>query len=175
VRVATGKHNIKVIAKGGKVPVYDKQVSVAGGMTTDVKIAGSAHQKSSKKTKKHREPVFTKSGMPVTLLSGIITGGTGVAFLGLGVAFAIKSVSDDKTANSLDPSDPSDIEAINDYNERIVPLNNAMTITGFAVGGAAIIAGTVLIIIGIKDKKYRDSKNKKVSIYPSPTGLTLSF
>jgi len=185
IRVAAGDHNIKI--KLNEETLWDKDMKIAGGMTTSINALKKL-QKNEKEIIKKQEPKqqqtedqknqnstndTTKPSankMPVKLKAGIITGSIGMAFAGLGIGFAVKGSVDANTADKLDPSDPIDKKDIKRYNDKYLPVNNAIMITGFAVGGAAIIAGTVLIILGVKDKH-----RQKVAVTPAFGGFTVTF
>ena len=182
IRVAAGPHQVQVTR--GEEVLYDKRVKLAGGMTTaiDAMPAGDAGP-----TVAESNPTDTTAAgdenantevvsadtqnagkMPRKLLAGIITGGAGVVFTGVGVAFLIKGAKDAKEAEDWNVA--TDKTKIDKYNDKTLPMNRAMTIAGLAVGGAAMAAGAVLIVLGLKDKKAGRAR-----LVPSFDGLTVSF
>lgn len=178
VRVAAGPHRVQVTMN--EEVIYDKRIKFAGGMTTviDATPTAAAPEVTDAQTDDvgaADDSVMTADTrnagkMPRKLLAGIITGGAGVVFAGVGVAFLIKGARDDEEANGWDPAIPPQKSKIEDYNDNTLPLNRAMTITGLAVGGAAMAAGAVLIVLGLREKKAG-----KARVFPTLGGMTVSF
>ena len=185
IRVAAGPHHMQVKREGEIL--FDAQVRIAGGMTTPIDLLSAdggdaisptegADADSGADTVSDTHPVNATSatgnpapyGMPKMLLAGIITGGAGILFAGVGAAFLIKGTRDSRRAEDLNSVTEKD--KIDDYNDRVLPINKTMTIVGLSVGGAAIAAGTVLVILGLKQKK-----NGQTHIQPSMGGLAVTF
>jgi tetratricopeptide (TPR) repeat protein len=156
-------------------------VKADGGQADAVKTEEAADEEAADNNKQSEEtksientsgnpPQTSKKGMPAKFKAGVITGSAGVVFMGLGIAFAIKGNVDSDKAEKLDPHNPNDINDLKHYNDDILPVNNALTATGFIVGGAAIATGAVLIILGVKEKRQN-----KLAIAPTFGGFKISF
>ncbi|MBN2718361.1 MAG: tetratricopeptide repeat protein [Deltaproteobacteria bacterium] len=171
IRVAAGPHHIQVRCKGEIL--FDADVKIAGGVTTPIDAGNSADEVQNEvNLKQHSTSDNSQSdrAIPKKLLAGIVTGGAGVLVTGLGVAFLIKGTKDADEAEEWNNMTPRPDAKIDKYNDKTLPLNTAMTVAGLALGGAAMAAGTVLIIFGLKEKKKRD-----VSVVPTLGGLSVKF
>ena len=177
VRVAAGPHQVQVTMN--EEVIYDKRIKFAGGMTTVIDATTTAAPEATDADTGDagivNDGVMTADTrnagkMPRKLLAGIITGGAGVVIAGVGVAFLIKGAKDDEEADGWNPAIAPQKNKIEDYNDNTLPLNRAMTITGLTVGGAAMAAGAVLIMLGLKDKKAG-----KARVLPTMGGMTVTF
>lgn len=170
IRVAAGPHHI-VVTRNGKT-IYDSKVKIAGGIATtiDAGDADNADDVHADNAAGSTSATPETESMPRLLKAGIIVGGAGVVLTGVGVIFLIKGINDDEEAQGWDKDNESEKGKIDDYNNTTLPLNKAMTVTGFVAGGLAMATGTILMILGSKKK---DSST--AAVMPALGGLTVRF
>lgn len=102
--------------------------------------------------------------------TGLVVGGVGVLSVGLGIYFGIqaKKISDDITENEA--MWRNDIISYQDKGQR----NEYLQITFLAVGGAAVIGGAVLYMMGRGKTKAAESMTVTPSMGAGSASLTLS-
>ncbi len=93
------------------------------------------------------------------VLGGSVLVGVGVAGLGLMTGGLVLGAQ----ANDLSTLEPTDIEGRRDQFAR-GNLGNSLAIVGGAIGGASLLAGALLLGIGVK--KQRSAKRESASIAP---------
>ncbi|MBN2530709.1 MAG: hypothetical protein JXR76_30255 [Deltaproteobacteria bacterium] len=108
--------------------------------------------------------------MPLKTLAGIVAVGAGVAITGAGVVFAIKGSQDDEEARTWNPNDAVEQKKIKNYNERTLPFNRAMTVTGLTIGGTTLVVGVILIMLGQRTQRAGDQP-----VTVGPGGIAISF
>jgi len=182
-RVAVGRHKV-VLKLGGEV-IHNEMFTMAGGMTTVITPAPDKTNDNAKddKVDNTREDA---SLVPVTLdskkaqkliIGGIIGGAVGLGLVGMGLGFTVKGGKDYNDRQDLynlyeKTQSTSDFANYKDSDD-VLKLDTAMMVIGYAAGGALVIAGTVMAIIGLKKKKsYADDK---VTIIPTASGLAVAF
>ncbi|MBA3455261.1 MAG: hypothetical protein H0T42_19375, partial [Deltaproteobacteria bacterium] len=108
-------------------------------------------------------------------LAGLIGGGVGLVTLGLGVYFGVqaKTINDDIEDQGPDEKWRDDIEAYMDKGQRY----EYMQIGFLAVGGALVIGGAVVYVMGRGKTSAATEQQTQVSITPSVSpgggGVTL--
>jgi tetratricopeptide (TPR) repeat protein len=119
-------------------------------------------------------------------IGGIATGAVGVAGIVIGAVFAAKYNGDMNSTNELadrirvdyeDPNtdpNPDDVKAYYQYVDETLPADKAGAISGFVIGGCALVASTVLFVVDAVQKK-NDKKEKVVSVMPTAGGLAVRF
>jgi len=174
-RVAAGTHQV-VVRHNGET-VFDKAVNVAGGISTRIDATPGGEDEIS--VGGGEEPVATEEQPAEAaperkrgkLIAGLVIGGVGLVGVGVGAGFAAKMNKDYDIY--LQANEDGDRDKFEEYNNEILPRDQALTITGFVVGGALVATGAVLIVLDVVEGK-KESQNA-VSLAPAPGGLAVTF
>jgi tetratricopeptide (TPR) repeat protein len=175
-RVAAGSHHILVRRNGETL--FEKKVSVAGGITTfidatpggsdEISSGGGEPTPADDDGSGGAEP--EPDGVRNKLIAGIVVGGVGLVGVGIGAGFAAKGSKDyDAYLQAEEDGDQGEFER---YQNDVLPKDQALMITGFAVGGALVATGAVLIVLDVLENKESESA---VSLRPAPGGLAVTF
>jgi len=179
VRVAAGARQV-VLRKGDEV-LLDRQVNIAGGMTTEISAeepgpeeptAAVSGEPGDEPGDEPEEPqVEDESGAPVLLIAGISCGVLGLGGIALGSYGAYLGGRDYEDYEGA--VDAEDWDAVDEFEKDVLPRDRALTGVGFGVGGALLAAGVVLIVLDRVGGE--DEEPQAVTLLPSPGGLTLTF
>ncbi|MGF1508025.1 MAG: PEGA domain-containing protein [Myxococcota bacterium] len=103
-------------------------------------------------------PGFRLRPLPTSIIA------SGVGLVGLGIGFNILAANNRDDVESFPPGSPESEDALDSFDR-----NRAIAIAGYAAGGSAIIAGTILYIL-------KERKDDKLSwIEPSPQGFAIRY
>jgi hypothetical protein len=154
--IEPGTHQITVEDPEGEM--FEQQVEVQAGATTTVAVgAGEAPD----------EPVDGEAdGVSPLFVTGLVSLGLGAGGVVLGGVFNAKGVQAREDADGASDKD--------EYDEHIADLkqHRAVSIAGYAVGGALIVTGVVLLVVdGVGDEPAGD----QVAVRPTAGGLSISF
>lgn len=170
-----GVYSLEVIKKGYEP--FRTNVKVASGTNVVVWVKMSPVPTPKPKKNELFTPLF---------IGGIATGTVGVVGIVLGAVFAGKYNQDVNSANEIadriwedysDPNtdpDPDDVSAYYTYQDETLPADKAGAISGFVIGGCALVASSVLFAVDAVKKK-NDKKEKVVSVMPTARGFAVRF
>jgi hypothetical protein len=103
-------------------------------------------------------------------VSGIAVGAVGIAMLAVGGGFYGKGKGDyDDYKAAGAGGDETEYRRLKDD---VLPVDNAMIVTGFVVGGVLTALGATLLIV---DAVKKDEEPSAVAFAPAPGGVALSF
>jgi tetratricopeptide (TPR) repeat protein len=189
-RVVPGTYEVMVSADG-KVPSV-QTVNVASGKTVSLEIA-LADLPLPAPTPSPAPPAPTPATQfqppkrtPAFLISGVTSMLAGLAGVGVGILFTVRSQNDyddvvDLIDNANQAAEDKDEAAYNLYVSQYQtakekwendkhPADRAGIIAGYVAGGVLTLTGAVLLGIHAKKKT-----SEKISIAPTVSGLTVSF
>lgn len=191
VKVKPGEHELLVEASGKKTDV--RTVAVTSGKTVSLEIALN-DLLPPPATVSTPPPVETVSPIrqqtPIKhtqafLISGVASLLVGIAGMGVGIGFTVKSEKDyqdvvDIIENANQAAREGDREAYDQYVSQYQtaveswetdqqPVDRAGMIAGYVIGGTLTVVGSILL--GIHGKK----KTEKVSVAPGFGGISGSF
>ena len=160
VRVAAGPHLI-VIEQNGEA-LFESRIKIKGGITIKIRAtpATTEDDLSIKQFEVADDNVSTGASVAqvnndtvrkarILKISGFASAGIGLVGMGVGFGFLAKGKKDSRTAADL----PADSPEVKNYNDTVLPRNNAVIATGFIVGTIGIATGTVLLIMSRKKLK----------------------
>jgi hypothetical protein len=140
----------------------DRRESVMFGRPTI--LPGSAA--GTTQTTEARTP--TGHGLCAQKILALVTGGIGIAGLGVGAAFGVVALSKKSNAESLCPNACVTEDGVNEWSSATL-LGNVSTI-GLVVGGAALVSGTVLWFTA--KPKASTAASAQIGVGPGSVQLT---
>jgi hypothetical protein len=140
----------------------DRRESVMFGRPTI--LPGSAA--GTTQTTEARTP--TGHGLGAQKILALVTGGIGIAGLGVGAAFGVVALSKKSNAESLCPNACVTEDGVNEWSSATL-LGNVSTI-GLVVGGAALVSGTVLWFTA--KPKASTAASAQIGVGPGSVQLT---
>jgi tetratricopeptide (TPR) repeat protein len=179
VRVAAGARKV-VLRKGGEV-LLERDFNFAGGMTTTISaeeegpetpVEAPVAEPPDEPSQQPEQPlVEDDEGAPVLLIAGISCGVLGLGGIAVGSYGAYLGARDYEDYEGA--VDAADWEAVDEFEDDVLPRDRALTGVGFGVGGALLAAGVVLIVI---DRIGDDGEEPAaVTVLPAPGGLAVTF
>jgi hypothetical protein len=201
VRVAAGTHQV-TMHRGNDV-LYDKTVTIAGGMTTTLKagdkpiktgppppvapvVAEPVEKPVEVPIEKPieepveepvEEPDEEPRDVPVLLIAGISCGVVGLGGIGLGAFGAVRGAQDYDDYKQA--GDQQDWDQTTKYEDETLPKDRLITGLGFGIGGAFLAGGVALIVIDRMRAGQEDPAGVEaeptVRVLPAPGGVTLTF
>lgn len=117
----------------------------------------------------------TGAAMPPVRVAGFVVGGLGIAMAGIGAGLGIAGVvATDEAADAYQtaPTEGEAQQALEDHDASRAQLTAGWAIAG--VGGAALIAGIVMVVVAASDEPI-DSDKAGVAMWVAPTGQGLMF
>jgi len=189
-RIGVGRHAV-VLRFGGEI-IHDEMLTIAGGITTVIKLKDTAETVSvtddtdvaDNAEDTGDNTIVETSSVPETsekarklIIGGIIIGAVGLGAVSMGIGFTIKGGKDYEDSKKYadkysETGADSDLNKHKDADDAL-GLDKTMLVIGYVTGGALMIAGTVMAIIGIKKKKT--SNSDQVSVIPTANGLAVTF
>jgi hypothetical protein len=181
IEVTPGMHEITVAAEGKKRATEPVEVKPAAAAVISVRlepeIATSAipEREEIKEQQPKVVPSPAAKGVSFLFVGGAALGGLGLAAAGVGSYFVymrsehLKDGKDAAAGFALTGS--ADDEAAYNQAGEDMSRDQVGMVIGFAVSGALIATGAVLMFVGLDDEE--DSRN--VAMAPTPTGLQIRF
>ena len=177
VRVAAGKHRVRLVRDGETV--LDKTVAVAGGMTTALEVDGGAAPPPPTPEEPGAAttaPAPADEGVSGLFVGGVVAAALGAGGLGVGGYFTYEGLRDYDEYESVRAG--GDRERYDELDREELPLDRAMLATGYAVGGALVATGVVLLVVDAKrgdEDAVAARPAPAVAARPAPGGLALTF
>ena len=155
--VTSGTHQL--VVEDGAGARFEQTVDVAAGGTASVAVSFDAGQVGED----------APSGLLVGGIASLVAGaGAGV----VGGVFHARGVGDESDLEKLRTSpDRSAYDAARDD----LKVDQVMTITGYALAGALITTGVVLLVVDARDGEKDDGETSAVAVRPSGAGVAVSF
>jgi len=170
--VDPGKHVVVIRAPGRKD--VSRNVETTAGGTALVAVSLEAAPPPPEEAQKNAPapaPEAEKSSHNLYLFVGGITcTALGAAGLGVGGYYTFKAYSDQDDGRKA--AGVGDTKTYNDVKNNRLPEDQAGMIAGFAAGGALVATGVILLIL---DKTSEGKEEDKISVLPTPQGVTVRF
>lgn len=173
-KIEPGNRAVRVEAPG-KVP-FDKTVELKPGETAMIE-ALLVPEGSTDSDPAVIEP--EDNGVSKLLVSGLITGGIGMVGVGIGGYYSYRAF--EHVQEGKDAVQAQDHVARQKAVDALEKDNKGM-IVGFTAGGALVVTGLVLVLIGLRDDNGPPSNTESLKtsqgapeLRPAPGGLSVTF
>ncbi len=204
-KVNPGRRKIRVVAKGfrdfeqiievkeretkkvpvvleageGSTPPVPPEPQATGDKPAGGQPAGGTSQPDKGPASGGSTSLPNEDGPSPLLISGIVVGGVGVVGVAIGAAFGVLTMNDLNDAEE-DPALCPNKQCTAEGRETVDGgrTKGIVSTVGFAVGGAALATGVVLVVLGVTSGPS-DAETTAVRIAPGPgdvgTGIAIGF